>query len=81
MNTGVDHFTARAQLAVTILWILCVFGVIILDGLGRFSKPPPIEGLIAATGVVLYFWFNRQRNQDDPKAASTKENMNATQSP
>lgn len=72
MNKGVDHFTAIAQLIVTVLWIVGVFGLLVLDARGLFTKPLPTEGLLAATGVVLYFWFNRQRNQDDPGTGDKK---------
>lgn len=65
---SVDHFTARAQLAVTLIWLVGVFGLFVMDGMGLFKKDIPQEGLLAATGVILYFWFNRQRNQEDPKA-------------
>lgn len=70
---GVDHFTARAQLAVTMFWLFGVFGLFVMDGMGLFQKDIPQEGLLAATGVILYFWFNRQRNQEDPKAGSKEE--------
>lgn len=69
----IDSFTAKAQLAVTVMWLIGVFGLFYMEGLGYFAKGVPQEGLLAATGVILYFWFNRQRNQEDPKADKKEE--------
>lgn len=59
-----DLFTAKAQLYLSILWIVGFFLMVTGQGLG-YLKEIPWDSLFALTGVVLFFWFQRARAQQN----------------
>lgn len=73
-----DVFTAETQRLLSILWLIGFFGVLIGQGLGVL-KDVPLESLFALTGVMLFFWFQRQRSQSTTLDPSTTTTTQTTQ--
>lgn len=67
-----DTFTARAQLALSIIFLVGYFGIVTLFLLGYSSVPEELRdifsglvGLLSAGGLmVLQFWFSRSRGSN-----------------
>lgn len=62
-----DLLTARAQRNITYAWLVGFFALLFMEGLGYIKEVPRSE-LFTLTGAVLFFWFNRSRNQEVPPA-------------
>ena len=62
-----ELLTAKAQRNITYLWLVGFFAIMAGQGLGYLKNVP--NDIYTLTAVILFFWFQRTRNQEKPDSA------------
>jgi hypothetical protein len=59
-----DAMLAYFQFAITLIWLLGLFGILMAIGKGWIDKNSiPMDSVLTTTSIIVFFWFQRTRQQ------------------